>query len=135
MEYLGSCLCRTVQFRVVGNFEDFYLCHCGYCRKDTGSAHAANLFSTTAKLEWIKGEEEVKTFQLANTDHVKAFCTTCGSALPNLQMEGKLLVVPAGSLDTKLDKIPDGHIFISKKANWDESLHTFRKFERFPTDN
>ncbi|RIH65827.1 GFA family protein [Mariniphaga sediminis] len=132
MEHLGSCLCRKVKFKVTGDFESFYLCHCRYCRKDTGSAHAANLFSTTAKLEWIKGENEVRTFQVAKSDHAKGFCTHCGSALPNLQMDGTLLVVPAGSLDTKLHKRPDGHIFISNKANWDESLETVQKYERFP---
>ena len=135
MEYSGSCLCRAVKYKVRGDFESFYLCHCKYCRKDTGSAHAANLFSTTATLEWIKGENEVRTFQLKKTDHVKAFCVRCGSALPSMQMEGKLLVVPAGSLDTKLDKVPDGHIFISNKADWDESLESVKHFQRLPIEN
>jgi hypothetical protein len=84
MEYLGSCLCKGIKFKVTGDFEHFYLCHCRYCRKDTGSAHAANLFSTTATLEWIKTETEIKTFQPHKSNHVKAFCTNCGSALPNL---------------------------------------------------
>ncbi len=132
MEHLGSCLCRTVKFKVTGDFESFYLCHCRYCRKDTGSAHAANLFSTTAKLEWLQGETAVKTYQPPRSNHVKAFCMHCGSALPNLQMGGKLLAVPAGSLDTILNKKPDGHIFISHKANWDESLEKATKFDRFP---
>ena len=49
--YNGSCLCGDVRFIIEGEFKSFYLCHCNYCRKDTGSAHAANLFSTTAKLD------------------------------------------------------------------------------------
>jgi hypothetical protein len=49
-------------------------------------------------------------------------------------MNGTLLVVPAGSLDSSLDKKPDGHIFISNKANWDESLEKLKKFERLPSD-
>ncbi len=40
-------------------------------------------------------EDKVRSFTLAGTRHTKAFCTECGSALPNLQMDGKLLVVPA----------------------------------------
>ncbi|WP_167618639.1 GFA family protein [Maribellus sediminis] len=132
MEYLGSCLCKGVKFKISGDFESFYLCHCRYCRKDTGSAHAANLFSATAKLEWIKRDTEIRSFQPHNSKHVKAFCTHCGSALPNLQMDGKLLVVPAGSLDTKLKLRPDAHIFIANKAEWDESLEQIHKFERLP---
>lgn len=132
MEYSGSCLCKGVKFKIKGNFENFYLCHCRYCRKDTGSAHAANLFSTTAKLEWTKRETEVRLFQPPKSEHIKAFCTNCGSALPNLQMGGKLLVVPAGCLDTILEKRPDAHIFISNKAIWDEALEKIKKFARFP---
>ena len=132
MEYLGSCLCKGVKFKVIGDFESFYLCHCRYCRKDTGSAHAANLFSSTAKIEWLKTETEIKTYLPHKSNHVKSFCINCGSALPNLQMDGKLLVVPAGCLDTKLEKRPDAHIFISNKANWDVSLDNVIKYQRFP---
>lgn len=132
MEYKGSCLCKGIQFKITGDFEHFYLCHCRYCRKDTGSAHAANLFSTTATIEWTKKETKVQHFQPHKSNHVKAFCTHCGSALPNVQMGGKLLVVPAGCLDTKLEKQPDAHIFISNKADWDESLEKIKRFERLP---
>lgn len=132
MVYKGSCLCKGIKFKITGTFESFFLCHCRYCRKDSGSAHAANLFSKTAKIEWTKKETEIKTFQPPRSNHLKAFCANCGSALPNLQMEGKLLVVPAGCLDTKLEKRPDAHIFMSNKASWDESLEDIFKFERFP---
>ena len=121
-----------MQFKVIGDFESFYSCSCSYCRKDTGSAHAANLFSTSARLEWIKTETKIRVFQLPETNHAKAFCATCGSALPNLQMNGKLLVVPAGCLDSALNKRPDAHLFISSKAAWDEALEEIKRFERLP---
>ena len=38
----GKCLCGVVQFRISGEFESFFLCHCSRCRKDSGSAHSAN---------------------------------------------------------------------------------------------
>jgi hypothetical protein len=132
MEYLGSCLCKGIKFKIIGDFDSFYLCHCRYCRKDTGSAHAANLFSGTAQLQWIKKEAEIRVYRPHKSNHVKAFCTNCGSALPNLQMDGKLVVVPAGCLDTKLEKRPNAHIFMSNKAIWDESLDEIKKFRRFP---
>ncbi len=132
MEYFGSCLCKAVKYKIEGKFDDFYLCHCKYCRKDSGSAHAANLFSNSASLVWMKGENNVKRFELGDTKHVKSFCSICGSALPNLQMNGSLLVVPAGSLDVNLDKKPDGHIFISNKANWDVDLEKVKKYTGLP---
>ncbi len=132
MEYFGSCLCGGIEFKVTGDFESFYLCHCAYCRKDTGSAHAANLFSKTAKLEWSKSETEIKIFQLPQSQHMKAFCSNCGSAMPYLQQQEKLLVVPAGSLDTILEKRPNAHIFVSKKAVWDELLEEIHTFQWLP---
>jgi len=128
----GSCLCGQVKFNVEGTFDSFYLCHCKYCQKDTGSIHAANLFSTAAKLTWMEGAEKVNTFNLPSTRHFKSFCRTCGAALPNLQMGGKLLVVPAGSLDTELVNQPNAHIFYSSRATWEKDLEKLKKFEEIP---
>ena len=130
--YAGSCLCGKVQFEIHGRFERFYLCHCGYCRKDTGSAHAANLFSASAALHWISGEEEVRQFNLPATRHSRSFCGSCGSALPTLQMNGRLLVVPAGSLNTDIPLEPDAHIFVSSRAGWDDALEKLPTFDGFP---
>lgn len=132
MKYSGSCLCGEVTFEVIGEFEHFFLCHCEHCRKDTGSAHAANLFSSTAELKWLSGESMVKSFDYKSSGHIKAFCTLCGSAMPNIQMEGKLLVVPAGSLDVDVDVKPNGHIFCANRANWDDKLENIQKFEKLP---
>lgn len=120
----GSCLCGTVKFEVAGDFEHFYLCHCEYCRKDTGSTHAANLFSATAVLRWLSGEDKVTQFTLPSTRHSRAFCTICGSALPVVQMSGALLVVPAGSLNGEVTIRPSAHIFVSSRASWDRALES-----------
>lgn len=126
-KHSGSCLCGAVNFEVTGDFERFYLCHCEHCRKDTGSAHAANLFSSTAALQWLRGEDLVRLFNLPGTRHRHCFCATCGSALPDMQMNGTLLKVPAGSLDSQVRVRPDAHIFCASRASWDEAL------EQIPT--
>ncbi|WP_323696705.1 GFA family protein [Thiorhodovibrio litoralis] len=130
----GSCLCGEIHFEVEGDFESFFLCHCSRCRKDTGSSHAANLFSSSAKLRWLTGQDKVKVFTLPSTLHTKSFCSVCGSALPNLQMEGDLLVVPAGSLDSELFFKPNAHINISSKAEWDQDLETLPKIDNDPVN-
>ncbi|MCB1171135.1 MAG: GFA family protein [Leptospiraceae bacterium] len=132
MEFRGSCLCKGIKFKILGDFESFYLCHCRYCRKDTGSAHAANLFSSTASIEWVRLRTEIRSYQPKRSSHVRAFCTHCGSALPNLQAGGSLLVVPAGCLDTRLEKKPDAHIFVSHRASWDQSLEKIMKYDALP---
>ena len=128
----GSCLCGAVKFEVTGNFERFYLCHCEYCRKDTGSAHAANLFSETASLKWLSGQNSVTQFTLPSTRHSRSFCSICGSALPSLQMNGALVVVPAGSLDGAVSIRPNARIFVSRRASWDQALENIPSFARLP---
>ena len=130
-DYVGSCLCGTVSFEIKGDFDSFYLCHCQRCQKDTGSAHAANLFSQSAKLVWRSGVDAVTSFTLPGSRHNKSFCKVCGSALPNTQIEG-LLVVPAGCLDTEISIAPTAHIFLSSRAAWDEELGKVPKLEGLP---
>jgi hypothetical protein len=131
--YSGSCLCGDVRFEIEGEFERFYLCHCEYCRKDTGSAHAANLFSSTATLRWLSGRDNVRQFNLPATRHSKCFCGTCGSALPIMRTSGELLVVPAGSLNSQVGIKPNAHIFVSSRAGWDDSLESIPTADRFPS--
>jgi len=135
MKHTGACLCGKVAFEVEGTFDSFFLCHCERCRKDTGSAHAANLFSSTARLRWLAGQEEIRTFDFNASGHIKSFCGTCGSALPNVQMDGALLVVPAGSLDTDIPIRPDAHIFMANKANWDFELESVPGFDGPPGES
>ncbi len=116
-----------MRFQVEGDFQRFYLCHCGHCREDTGSAYAANLLASGATLMWVIGKDQITCFTLPTTRHSKCFCSVCGSALPSVQMEGALLVVPAGSLDSDVTLKPDAHIFGSSKAHWDNG------FDEIPT--
>ncbi|WP_417255134.1 GFA family protein [Celeribacter sp.] len=128
----GQCLCGAVKFRISGEFKSFFLCHCSRCRKDSGSAHSANLFSSTAKLIWVSGEAKIKTFHLTGSRHMKSFCSDCGSALPISQPEVGLLVVPAGSLDSPIDIRPNAHICCSSHADWDEALASIERIDGLP---
>ena len=127
----GACLCGAVRFEIVGDFERFYLCHCRHCRKDTGSAHAANLISSTATLRWLSGEDQVRVFNLPATRHRHCFCVTWVGAAGH-EMNGTLLKVPAGSLETPVLIRPDAHIFWSSRARWDDALEQIPKVEKLP---
>ena len=84
------------------------------------------------KIKWLSGEKNIKTYKLPNTRHQKSFCATCSSAVPNYQSENKALVVPAGGLDTPVPIKPTAHIFYGSKANWEDDLEQYHKFETFP---
>ncbi|MGD1933540.1 MAG: GFA family protein [Candidatus Phaeomarinobacter sp.] len=128
----GSCLCGEVHFEVSGKFQHFFLCHCGRCQKDTGSAHAANLFSSNATIKWLSGQDSIKEYVVPDTRHTKCFCPQCGAAVPSIQMNGTLLVVPAGSLDSPVEIRPTAHICVASRANWDRKLEDIPKIDALP---
>lgn len=129
----GSCLCGEVTFDIEGDFVALYLCHCTRCQKGSGSAHASNLFAPEARLTWRSGEEQVRVYKVDDSAHQRSFCATCGAALPNVQADGKWLVVPAGCLDSPLEIKPSAHLFTASKASWDEDLHHVPAFDKLPT--
>lgn len=130
--HAGSCLCGQVRYEVQGVVGRFYLCHCSHCRKDTGSAHAANLFVPGGELRWRAGVALVRHFQLPGTRHGRSFCSHCGSALPQQPEGGNLVVLPAGGLDAPLGRRPDAHIFAGSRADWDHEFERLPSFDRLP---
>ena len=132
MNYNGSCQCGEVHYKVEGTVTGFFLCHCRYCQKDTGSAHAANLFVPQGKLSWESGFDFVRTFCVPNTRHQKSFCIQCGSALPNEQSKDDVIVIPAGSLDGEFAIRPNAHLFSASRAPWDHNLEDLRVFDQLP---
>ena len=130
-DYKGSCLCGAVKYTVDGEFDSFYLCHCTYCQKDTGTAHAANLFSREAILTWVSGENDITTYHLPETRHCKSFCKHCGSSLPTYEVPGVLLV-PVGSLDTQITLKPTARIFMASRATWEDNCDQVPEFDAMP---
>ena len=125
----GSCLCGQVKFHFPNPqmFQAFYCCHCTQCQKATGSAHAANLFTGPENIEWTNGSEDwIQRYTVPGRTITKAFCRTCGAAVPYVSESGQVIVVPAGCLDgpAPLPLTPDYHIFWAERAAWyDEGLH------------
>lgn len=132
MKSRGSCLCGEVAFEFTGDFQKFFLCHCEYCRKGSGSAHGANLFGRGGGLLWLRGKDRVSAFALPNTQHQRSFCSVCGSALPYILSSKDVVVVPAGSLDGDVALMPQAHLFTASKANWDNALEAIQCFAGFP---
>jgi hypothetical protein len=117
----GSCLCGGVRYVIDGNVSPIGQCHCSRCRKVSGTASNAVLWTAAGSLTWLEGEEGVRHYVVPDTDHwTSAFCRQCGSPMPHLNNDGKIYFVPAGTLDD--DPGLRGialHIFVDSKAPWD----------------
>lgn len=132
-EVTGSCLCKKVSYRITGNMGVFQYCHCSRCRKFTGSAHAANLFVAPEDFSWLEGEEYVGRYDPEHTKYfVTCFCKNCGSSLPWLSKSGRLVVIPAGTLDGDPEIRPAQNVFYASRPAWYTPAETLPKFDEMP---
>src|SRR5688572_17003707 len=108
----GSCLCGTVTYEISGELGISYFCHCKRCRKANGSAFAANARIAPAQFRLLTGEESLKTYYHQASGLARKFCAECGSPVVSERTEPAVLAVRLGTLDTPLNKGPNGHIFV-----------------------
>lgn len=128
----GGCLCGETTFSVIDDFQMFFFCHCEQCRKLTGSAHAANLFTRPENIKWHSRKESITRFEYPDRDFVKVFCNQCGSSLPFITKNGRFLIVPAGSLNQESEKLPDAQIFCEEQTNWHKAGISASQTDGFP---
>jgi hypothetical protein len=120
----GSCLCGGVQFEIERAVGPFELCHCPRCRKASGSAFAAGLGVQVQDFRLLSGAELVRTCEAPVREHPPgyrvAFCTRCGSPVPDPPPGATWFEIPAGLLDVDPALRPDKHIFVECKSPWFE---------------
>ena len=130
---LGSCLCGEVAYEMSGKPVAMYQCHCRRCRKSRSSAHGANLFYKLDDFRWTRGEENVVDYKLPEAVRFgAAFCRKCGGSTPRVSLERRMVVVPAGALDTDPGMRPMAHIFVGSKAPWFEITDNIPQFAEMP---
>ncbi len=116
-KFSGSCLCGGVQYEISGEVVRFSHCHCGRCRKATGTGHATNLILKSDQVTWLKGEELLRRFKVPEAERFSTcFCTQCGSPLPRVLPALGMVLIPAGSLDSDPGIRPQAHIFWDSRA-------------------
>jgi len=128
----GGCLCGAVRYHIMSKFNHFFLCHCKQCQQLTGSAFAANLFTSPENIQWLTGNDKISCYEHPDRAFSKAFCSDCGCALPFINQNGKFLIIPAGSLFDKVKYIPEANIFVGEQAHWLHAGLTERRFHHFP---
>ena len=115
----GSCLCGTVRYEVRGEFGLAVYCHCGRCRKASGSAFASNVVVAASDFVVTHGEASLKCFS-ATGGVSRYFCGLCGSPISSRRdTQPDIVRVRMGTLDTPVAAGPAAHIFVGSRAAWD----------------
>jgi len=130
-KFKGSCLCGAVSYELEGGVLGFYHCHCQRCRKQSGTGHASNLRLDVQQINWLSGEELIKTHRVPDAFRFRNdFCGECGSPMPRYFAETGFTLVPAGSLDGEPPVMPQARIFAGSKAGWscEDELPAFEEY-------
>ncbi len=112
----GQCLCRAVHYAVQDEFVYALNCHCGNCRRATGSAFKPFAGIERSKLQITAGAEHLKLFGGADAHDVH--CKHCGSLLYSVVQSGQFAHVTLGTLVDAPSIRPTAHIFVGSKAPW-----------------
>jgi len=132
-QIIGSCLCKKITYALKDNLGIFQYCHCSRCRKFTGSAFASNLMVSPNDFRWLDGEDFVGRYVLSGARHfATSFCKNCGSSLPWLAQSGKVVIVPAGTLDEDPEIRPFQNIFCGSRAVWYKEPSSLQEYDELP---
>jgi hypothetical protein len=115
----GKCLCGDVRYEIDGSISPIWLCHCGKCRRSTGSAFHASAVCQPDQFRWVSGETSIREYE--DTPGYKTrFCSRCGSPAPSHLPEYGLVFLHAGALNEDTGRRVVHHIFVGSKAPWFE---------------
>ena len=125
---LGSCLCGKVSYEVRGSPQVMYYCHCGMCRRATGSSFATNMLVRDEDFVVTSGQSLIKAFQSSPGEY-RHFCSECGSPVYGKAEKRKGKVsVRCGTLQDDPLVRPSAHIYTASKAPWIEVCDQLPQF-------
>jgi hypothetical protein len=116
----GSCLCGGVRYQVDGELGPVALCHCGMCRKATGTAFATNASVERRGFKLVAGSDLIQRYE-SSPDNWRCFCRICGAPVfsesSNMPDYVRLRL---GLLDDDPGVRPAYHFAVNFKAPWFE---------------
>jgi hypothetical protein len=113
----GSCLCGKARYRVDDAFVYAMNCHCGQCRRTTGSAFKP---MGGIPVEKVRLDPGANILRFGKGEIADIHCATCGSLLYSIVREGKWAHVAYGTLIDPPSLAPQEHIFAADRAPWYE---------------
>ncbi|MGO9741448.1 MAG: GFA family protein [Roseiarcus sp.] len=117
----GGCTCRRIRYRLTSEPLIVHACHCTWCQRETGTAHALNALYEADRVVHLGDEPELVDAPSASGKGQKiARCPTCKVAVwsNDPQAGPALRFVRVGTMDEPAHCPPDIHIYTSTKLPW-----------------
>lgn len=130
---VGHCLCGAVGWSYDAPFTRMLHCHCSVCRKHHGTLFATTVVGPLESFHWRAGTEKAGTWN-SSPRRQRAFCTTCGSKLPRVELDSQRVSMPAGALEGELGIRPQLHVFVGSKPAWHVMTDALPQHQAYPPD-
>jgi len=129
-QHTGGCLCGAVRYRVTGTPLRVGLCHCGQCRRQTGSALPSFVTWPRGGFEVTKGEPS--RFRVSDIA-TREFCRDCGSPLFWRADKGDDITVLLGSLDdAEAMPKPSYELWTERRMHWVPEFEGIKSYRQDP---
>lgn len=120
----GGCLCGAVRYRTVGEPVRAMACHCGTCRRRSGSVFAVGVYFEESQVTITQGE--LRSYEFHSSESGRwfrnEFCVQCGSTVTwTLEMRPGIRGVAGGSFD-------DHHWFDLSTHIWTENARADMRY-------
>lgn len=126
----GGCLCGAIRYRAAGAPLRVGLCHCGQCRRQTGSALPSFVTWPRSAFEITKGQPAgIRLSDFAT----RQFCRDCGSPLFWRADKGEEITVLLGSLDdAEAMPKPSYELWTERRMHWVPELPGIKSYRTEP---
>lgn len=130
----GRCLCGALRYQIAAAPLAMYHCHCGQCRRATGSSFATNIVVKSESFELTAGADALASFE-SSAGKRRYFCSRCGSPIFSAsEATPQIRSVRSGTLDADPGLRPSAHIWVGSKSPWFEICDDLPRKARGLTD-
>jgi hypothetical protein len=130
----GHCECRSVQFEVDGEINDFSHCHCSQCRRLHGAAYATFAGVARDGFRYTSGESDTRSYASSGS-HDRIFCGNCGSnIMVDLGDGSDAYYLSMSAIEGDPQRPTGYHIFVGSKAPWHEITDDLEQHDAFPPE-
>lgn len=116
----GGCGCGAVRFEISEPLAAAAYCHCTRCQRRSGTAAQASGRIVPGSVTVLSGGDRIGKWD-AGSGLLKAFCTSCGSAVFAFDREetDAIRVVRLGAIDGDPGIRPQARQYVASAAPWE----------------
>lgn len=111
----GRCLCGVVSWEAEGMPQAVHHCHCGMCRRWTGSAFATLIWFKRTAVTWP--EKRPKTYR-SSPIALRSHCDNCGTPIYLAYDKRDDIALSAGSAENPEQLVPTHHYGVESRLVW-----------------